>query len=191
MDLRLYDLKEDDFDEIIRLGTAVMGPNYVTSSSLEEIYRSSCSQGRCCSKVMYDSPRGKGKLIGFRLTYAPGNWEIDEWCSPDEWGIEPDKVCYLKSNTIDQDYRRKGIGSLLLDLSIQTACQMGAEAGVAHIWMGSPGNSAFRYFVKNGAQLVWVWPNRWAPNLCPNTCEGPCHCSGAEMIIHFGEQDNE
>jgi ribosomal protein S18 acetylase RimI-like enzyme len=194
MDLRLYDLREDDFDGIIRLGDAVYGKNYLDHNTLEKIYRLSCSRGLCCSKVMYDSSRGVGKLIGFRLTYAPGTWQVDEWCSPQEWRVDSDKVCYFKSNTVDPNYQGMGIGSHLLEVSTHVAKNLGAEAGVAHIWMNSPESSAFRYFVKNGAQLVWVWPNRWSDktleygSVCAH-CGTPCECSAAEMIIYFGEQE--
>ncbi len=192
MDLRLYDLREDDFDGIIRLGNKVHGEDYVNHASLEKIHRQSCGRGLCCSKVMYDKPRGVGDLIGFRLTYAPGAWDIDEWCSPDEWGAPPEKVCYFKSNTLDSDYRRQGIGSVLLDVSIQTAQRLGAVAGAAHIWMQSPGASAYRYFTKNGGQLIWVWPARWneeneKEGYSCSRCGTDCQCDAAEMILHFGE----
>ncbi len=194
MDLRLYALREDDFDSIIALGDKVHGEGYLTHTSLEDIYRRSCSRGKCCSYVMYDRPRDKGKLVGFRLTYAPGQWGVDEWCSPSSWGIDPEKVCYFKSNTIDPEYQGKGIGSHLLNVSTQVVQGLGGEAGVAHIWLGSPGNSAFRYFVKNGAKLIWIWPNRWTKSLVEkgskcSRCGDRCNCSAAEMILHFGGQD--
>lgn len=196
MDLRLYDLQKDDFDEIIRLGNTVHGDNYINYQALEKIYQLSFSEEHCCSKVMYDKPRGKGTLIGFRLTYAPGKWEIDKWCSPEDWGTDPGKVCYFKSNTIDADYRGLGIGSHLLDVSIQAVKRQGAIAGVTHIWMQSPGKGAFRYFTKNGGQLIWVWPDRWNEDCSTygyncSHCGTDCHCEGAEMILYFGETRNE
>lgn len=202
MDLRLRTLREEDFDNVIELGARVHGQNYLTPSSLEQIHHKSCSGDKSCSYVLYDGPRkADGKLIGFRLTYAPGSWEPDEWCSVDSWELPPDKVCYFKSNTIDPDYRGQGLGPYLLDVSIQTVKALGAEAGVTHIWMQSPGNSAFKYFSRTGAEVLWIWPNRWEGDLekdgylCTVCCETgvarPCSCSAAEMILRFGEQDNE
>jgi ribosomal protein S18 acetylase RimI-like enzyme len=198
MDLRLYDLREDDFDGIIKLGNVAHGTNYTTHAALENIYRLSCSNGVCCSKVIYDKPRGKGKLVGFRLTYAPGNWEPDRWCSPEEWEVDPTKVCYFKSNTIDADYRGLGIGPHLLDVSIQVAQKQGAVAGVSHVWLKSPGSNPFHYFTKKGGKLIAVWTDRWEEDLekfeyaCKVCCVGgsihPCICPAAEMILYFGEQ---
>ena len=203
MDLRLYDLREDDFDVIISLGNSVHGNNYVNHDELDQIYRKSCTQGLCCSKVMYDRPRDVGKLIGFRLTYAPGQWDYisDIQCSSEEWGESPEKVCYFKSITIDSDYRGLGIGPYLLDVSIQTVKRQGGVAGVTHIWIKSPGTNPFKYFAKAGGELLWVWPDRWKQDpegggyqcrlCCKTGVLRPCGCLAAEMILHFGETRNE
>jgi hypothetical protein len=165
MDLRLYTLREDDYDRIIELGGSVHGANYLDHRNLDKIYRKSCSRGLCCSYVMYDGFREQKQLVGFRLTYAPGTWEIDKWCSVEDWGVPPEKVCYFKSNTLDEKYR----------------------------WMESPGNSACRYFTKAGGQALWVWPSRWNED-CTNDgydcihCGTDCHCTATEMILYFGEQ---
>jgi len=198
-DLQLYSLREDDYDAIIELGAAVHGKNYLTHQSLEQIHRKSCSRGKCCSYVMYDGAREQGNLAAFRLTYAPGQWEVDEWCTPDAWEVEPEKVCYFKSNTVASDYRGQGLGPHLLDVSMQTAKALGAEAGITHIWLSSPGKSAFRYFRRAGGELLWIWPGRWKDDwqkdgyICAYCCRHgaiqPCQCFAAEMILHFGEQD--
>lgn len=192
MDLRLYPLREEDFESIIELGAKVHGENYLDLSTLQSICEKSYVGDRSCSYVMYDKPRDLGKLVGFRLTYAPGKWDIDQWCSPEEWGVDPSKVCYFKSNTIDSEYRGTGIGSHLLQVSIQAAQSIGAVAGATHIWMQSPGNSAYKYFVRNGGKLIWVWPGRWENDyetsgyICIN-CGVNCRCDAAEMILYFGE----
>jgi len=193
MALELYTLREDDFDRIIELGGSVHGANYLDHQNLEKIYRRSCSQGLCCSYTVYEGFREQKQLVGFRLTYAPGTWEIDKWCSADDWGVPPEKVCYFKSNTVAKEYQGRGIGTHLLDLSIGTAWRLGAVAGVTHIWMESPGNSAYRYFTKAGGQTLWVWPSRWNED-CTNDgydcirCGTDCHCTATEMILYFGEQ---
>jgi len=194
--LRLYPLSEEDFDAIIELGDSVHGENYLDHPKLEQILQKSYSGQKCCSYVMYEGARGQGKLIAFRLTYAPGQWEIDEWCTPEEWGVDPAKVCYFKSNTLHPDYRGKGLGLHLLEISKDAVRSLGAEAGVTHIWIASPSRGAFRYFAKAGGKIVWIWPDRWAKEkdyrcvvCCKDGQDSPCGCDAAEMILHFGEQD--
>jgi N-acetylglutamate synthase-like GNAT family acetyltransferase len=86
--------------------------------------------------------------------------------------------------------RGKGVGSTLLQKSIASAKQQNALAGIAHIWMQSPGNSAFKYFTASGGQLVKNHPNKWQIHTiedgyeCP-VCDSICYCVAAEMIIHF------
>jgi GNAT superfamily N-acetyltransferase len=198
MDLRLYPLREDDFDRIIELGDLVQGKNYLNYDTISKIHGMSYSRGTCCSYVMYDQPREKRNLIGFRLTYGPGLWVPDEWCSVDAWGVAPEKVCYFKSNTIHPDYQGKGIGPAMLDVSIEAVKQMGAEAGVTHIWLETPNKSAYRYFAKTGAETLWIWPGRWKNDLetygyqcvvcCADGQVRPCRCHAAEMMLYFGEQ---
>ncbi len=192
--MRIYSLREDDWDAIIRLGNKVHGEGYLNTSSIEKVFFASLSRGLNCSYVVYDGERAKdGKLVGFRLTLAPGNWKIDEWCTPDKWDVPQDKICYFKSNTIQEEYRGKGIGSFLLAESIGAVKQMGAVAGVTHIWMESPGGSALKYFTKAGGQMIKIHNNRWLEDGQRNGYQcvhhgSNCSCRGAEMILYFGEQ---
>lgn len=190
--IRFYPLGESDFESIILLGAQVHGTNYLSQTELETVLDKSKSQGINCSLVAYDGPREENNLIGFRLTYAPGKWEPDKWCSVNEWNIEPDEVCYFKSNTLDSGYRGQGIGQNLLQESIQYARLQGAKAGVTHIWMQSPGNSAYRYFTKAGGHLIRIYPDRWREDIQKSGYNciidgNDCHCDGAEMILYFEE----
>jgi len=91
---------------------------------------------------------------------------------------------------VNANYRGHGIGSSLLMLSIEQAKLQGAKAGLAHIWLASPGNSAFKYFKKCGGELIKEHPNRWAGwyeshgYICP-VCGADCDCTAAEMMIRF------
>lgn len=193
-EMQIYTLEEEDFSKIIKLGNKVHGKNYLDEEAIEKTLSKSLSKGFNCSYVAYDTERG-GKLIGFRLTYAPGNWEIDKWCTQNLWGVPPEKICYLKCNTIEADYRRQGVGSKLLSKSIEAVKKMGGVAAVTHIWMESPGRGAMKYFAKAGGRFVRLHPNRWLEDCIISNYRcvhhgDYCTCSAAEMILYFGEQNN-
>jgi ribosomal protein S18 acetylase RimI-like enzyme len=136
---------------------------------------------------------GTERLIGFRLTYAPGQW-IDSYdpkleLNPEMWGFDPEKVAYMKSNALDEEFRGGGFGRMLLDRGIAETKRMGAEAAVAHIWMNSPGNSAYNYFTRAGGQLIKTYPSYWTDYHTEDMpcihCGFPCECPAAEMIIDY------
>lgn len=185
-------LKEKEFDGIVELGNRIFGDNYLTPEELESIHRKSIKEGRNCSFTLtVNEGDGKERLIGFRLTYAPGQW-IDSYpyaLSPEGWGFDPDKVAYMKSNALDEEFRGLGLGRMLLDRAIAATKKLGAEAAVAHIWMNSPGNSAYNYFTRAGGREVKVYPAYWE-NLHGDTvpcihCGPECVCPAAEMILDF------
>ncbi|WP_394221546.1 GNAT family N-acetyltransferase [Alteromonas gracilis] len=174
------------FSGVITLGNDVHGDNYLTDDLLNDYYTKSFVDNINASWVaLY-----KNKVVGFRLTFAHTQWQPDQWCTPSLWPVNPDKVCYFKCNTVDPTMQGCGIGSKLLNKSIACAKAQGAEAGLAHIWLASPGNSAFKYFSKNGGQLIKKHPNKWRYASvhegydCP-VCEGYCECEGAEMLLQF------
>jgi len=189
--LQIYNLREDDFGAVVSLGNKINGANYLDFDTCDKIMRRSCKLGLSCSYVAYEAER-ESKLIGFRLTYAPGNWKIDDWFCPDRWKAPQDKVCLFKSNMVDEAYRGQGLGPLLLKRSVETAKQQGAVAGVTHIWVQSPGNSALKYFTKAGGELIMIHPDRWHTDFSDfgyvcTVCGEDCHCDGAEMILYFKE----
>lgn len=179
-------LSEDDFEKVITLGNAVHGDGYLDLSSISKMLDKSKKGDLNSSYVMYDGD----KLVGFRITYAPGQWELDKWCTPDEWPVAKDDVAYFKCNTIDPDYQGKGLGGQLLKTSIETLKKMGAKAGLSHIWMQSPGNASFKYFTKAGGQLIKTHPRRWnddpsLPDYNCIICGTDCYCDASEMILVF------
>ena len=175
-----------DFDGVIALGNQVHGDNYLDRINTRHYYETGIVNDINASFVAYDGD----KLVGFRLTQAAENWDIDQWCSPALWQLPTEQVCYFKSNTVNAEYRGHGIGSTLLMLSIEQAKRQGAKAGLAHIWLASPGNSAFKYFKKCGGELIKEHPDRWASwfeshgYICP-VCGSDCDCTAAEMMIRF------
>lgn len=176
----------EDFDAVIRLGNLVHGDNYMDTPQAQYLFEASHKNGINASLVAYIH----NQLVGFRLTQSAQQWHIDEWCSPELWQVPVEKMCYFKCNTVDENCRGLGIGSELLKRSIEQAKKQGAEAGLAHIWRASPGNSAFKYFSKCGGELVKDHPNRWQGwfdshgYICPE-CGEHCTCTAAEMMIRF------
>lgn len=188
LEINIRPLAADDFNAVIAMGNLVHGDNYLDQASMQAIYQRGLKLGLNASFVAYDGQR----LVGFRLTYAPGNWEIDHWCTPNAWRVTADQCCYFKCNTIDSDYRQQGIGSRLLRCSAEIARQQGATAGISHVWMQSPGNAAFGYFCKSGGHLVNTHADRWNDDCITDgyictICGNDCHCDAGEMILYFDE----
>ncbi|MGB2426971.1 MAG: GNAT family N-acetyltransferase [Alteromonas sp.] len=196
-------LSEQYYAAIIALGNRVHGDNYLEPDSLAAIGKASWNNDINASYVALvgreeipseerypDQQVADRYLVGFRLTLAAQNWTIDKWCSTDKWPHSRDRVCYFKCNTVDEVMRGQGVGSALLQHSIQSAKQQGALGGLAHIWLASPGNSAFRYFSANGAELIAEHPNKWQ-HLCIEdnyqcpVCNDLCECTAAEMMLTF------
>lgn len=175
-----------DYAAVIILANKVHGDNYLTDSSVADYFARGLHQGRCLHWLAFADE----KLVGLRLTFAPGQWEIDQYCTPGEWPVSADRMCYFKCAAIDQDYQGMGIGKSLLMHSVIEATALGCEAGLAHIWRQSPNNSAFAYFSRCGGELIQDHADRWLQAsledgyFCP-VCDGTCYCVAAEMVLPF------
>ena len=123
--LRYQELTPADFQQVIRLATEVHGAGYVDETSMQAWYEKGIKDGINSGFVVY---HGK-KLVGFRITYAAEQWQIDQWCSTKDWPVPSEQVCYFKCNTVDENYRGHGIGGELLKRSIAatkvTRCHRG------------------------------------------------------------------
>ncbi|WP_251140034.1 GNAT family N-acetyltransferase [Alteromonas sp. ALT199] len=185
-DINYEPLAPEHFTGVITLGNFVHGDNYLTDALIADYYAKSFLGDVNASWVALNQER----VVGFRLTFAHNQWQTDEWCSPSLWPDFIENVCYFKCNTVAPAMQSKGIGSNLLRKSIECAKAQGANAGLAHIWLASPGNSAFKYFAKNGGQLIKKHANKWRYASihegydCP-VCSGYCKCEGAEMLLPF------
>ncbi len=189
--LTLVSLEPAYFEGVIALGNQVHGDAYLTDSSMQSIYQKSVKDGINCSFVMLDESVSPAKVVGFRLTYAPTNWEVDQWCSPDLWKLPIEQLCYFKSSTVDENYRAMGIARKMLEASTAAAKQQGAQGGICHTWMQCPDNAAFHYFVNCGGQHLKTYPNRWLEDSYAGyrcvTCgvDEYCRCDAGEMILYF------
>lgn len=184
--IQIRQLQLTDFESVLVLGEQVHGQGYLDMDELTEIYHKGIKNDISAHFVAVDDKQ----LLGFRLTYAAGNWQPDKWCSVEKWGFAKEDVCYFKSNTLAVEARGKGLGGKLLKASVAAVKAQGAKAGVSHLWQQSPNNAAVRYFTKAGGKLIKEHPQRWhqrymgADYLCP-LCGDDCHCVASEMLLVF------
>lgn len=178
--IQYFTMTTAHINEVVTLANWVHGDNYLsTEEALLFLQRGEKTLTNCCFVAFADN-----KLVGFRIAFAPGNWQPDQWCSPHLWPEAPEKIGYFKCNTVHEEYRAKNIGSLLMQLSKDALKTQGAVAGVCHTWMQSPGNSAFLYIKKVGGQQINLHHGKWRlPDYhCP-VCDGLCSCEAAEMLV--------
>lgn len=176
----------EHFSQVVELANRVHGDNYLDTDELESLYKKSFQNSINASVVALKSDT----LVGFRLTIAPSQWAVDEWCSPTQWATPIENVCYFKCNTVDTACQGQGIGPQMLKRSIEQSRLQGAKAGLAHIWLASPNNSAFRYFKKCGGVLIKEHANKWQSLSIENSYDCPvcgnlCTCTAAEMLLKF------
>ena len=182
----IIEIADAHFDEVIELGNSVHGEGYLDHSSLSVIVEKGYKNGINSCFVALESDQ----LLGFRLTYAAKQWDIDKWCTPNKWSVPTEHVGYFKCNTVAEDARGKGLGGLLLQSSVAALKRQGARAGVSHLWKQSPNNSAVRYFTKAGGKLIKEHPNRWNdtsdhPDYICVICGSNCRCTASEMLLTF------
>jgi len=181
----IRELTPADFAAVITLGEVVHGSDYLDIKTLNEMYHKGIKNDINASFVAIEDEQ----LIGFRLTYAPGQWQQDQWCTVDLWGVDFTQVCYFKSNTIAEFARGRGLGGLLLTASKAAVIAQGAKAGVSHLWQQSQNNAAVRYFTKAGGKLIKLHPQRWHQRYTGKyqcvLCGDDCHCVACEMLMTF------
>lgn len=187
-EITYHTLEQDDFEKVITLATTVHGVGYMDREMLTQWHQQGISKGINAGYVAYHDDR----LVGYRITYAAGQWPLDKWCTTDRWEQPAERVCYFKCNTVDSEYRSLGIGSQLLKLSSKAAAKQGALAGVTFLWRQSPGNSAVKYFTRCGGVSIKTHYSKWNADceqgyIC-TICGNDCHCDAQEMIIYFTAQ---
>lgn len=189
--MQILELTSDHFAAVVTLANQIHGDNYLDSVSLTQMQQQGIKRGINASFVALDEEQ---QLVGYRLSFAAGQWQPDNWCSEALWPVAADSMAYFKSVGVSPAQRGKGIASSLLQTSLAALRQQGAKAGLAHIWRESPGNAAQRYFAHAGAVIVKIHPQRWrhlsetVGYHCP-VCGALCNCSAAEMVLLFPEAD--
>ncbi|CCQ12833.1 Acetyltransferase, GNAT family [Pseudoalteromonas luteoviolacea B = ATCC 29581] len=185
--MRIEPLTAPYFAEVLIIANVVHGDNYLDLAGLEAMLKKGTKNGLNACFVAIDD---KNQVVGFRTSYAAGQWPIDEWCTTNKWPVGANDMAYFKCSAILPKAQGQGLGPRLLSASIDVLKMQGAKAGLAHLWKQSPGNAAVKYFKKAGGQLINIHDDRWLP-LCINDgyvctiCGTECHCQAAEMAITF------
>ncbi|CAB0151090.1 hypothetical protein PSI9734_01505 [Pseudidiomarina piscicola] len=180
------ELTAADHAAVIELGNRVHGDNYLTEASLADYVQRGNQDGVNLNWLAFVDD----ELAGIRLTFAPGQWPLDDYCTPDQWPVDQAQMCYFKCSAVAEISRGLGIGRGLLERSSAAAQRLGCKAGLAHIWMQSPNNSAYSYFTRCGGEMIQEHPGRWyelsihGGYHCP-VCDGVCHCTAGEMVLRF------
>ncbi|MFC7002652.1 GNAT family N-acetyltransferase [Pseudobowmanella zhangzhouensis] len=117
-------LQPEHFARFVELANRVHGDNYIDLATLETYAQRSVKNHINASIVALDEER----MVGFRLTFAAGQWPFDKWCSVDKWPVAADDMCYFKVIAVDPEYQGSGVGGELLKRSIEQAKQQGAKA---------------------------------------------------------------
>lgn len=183
----IYPINPADFAAVVTLANHVHGAGYLTEKALADMVQQGIKQQLSACFLAKIAQR----VVGYRISFAAGQWQPDKWCSPSAWPVAIEDMAYFKSVAVHPDMQAQGIGQALLQRSIQVLKQQGAKAGLAHLWCQSPHNSAVRYFSKAGGQLINRHENRWQHLSaqgyhCPR-CGKVCCCSAAEMVLQFTE----
>lgn len=184
--IRYEALTPEYFQEVLDLTNFFYGDNYLDFDGIVDVHRKGIKDGFNANILAFEGER----IVGFRLTQSPGQWELDRWWTPQEWHQPVDRVCCFKCAAVHEDMRGQGIAKTLLQKSIEQVKKQGALAGVAQVWRESPKNSAFMYFSRCGGVFIKDHLERWAED-CINDgyicskCGNDCKCTSAEMIIHF------
>ncbi|GAB59219.1 GNAT family N-acetyltransferase [Rheinheimera nanhaiensis] len=183
--MQILELRPNYFADVIALANQIHGDNYLTQQSLLQMQQQGIKQGINASFVALNE---QGHIIGYRLSFAAGQWQPDKWCSVSLWPVAVSDMAYFKSVGVSPAARGQGVASALLRQSAVALSEQGAKAGLAHIWRESPGNAAERYFSHAGARLLKVHAERWRHlselegYICPR-CGTLCRCSAAEMVL--------
>lgn len=178
-------LQKPLYGAVVSLANQVHGDGYLTEHTLASMAEQGIAHGKNASFVALANQ----VVVGYRLSFAAGQWQPDSWCTPSKWPVQTQSMAYFKSVAVKPEYQSNGIGQALLQKSIAVLKQQGAKAGLAHLWCESPNNSAVRYFTKAGGQLLNIHQNRWQHLSaegydCPR-CRALCCCSAAEMVLLF------
>ena len=98
-------LDPSHFEALIVLANQVHGDNYLNYQQLSHYYQLGIKNEINASWVAIQN----GRLVGFRLTFAPQQWDLDQWCSTVKWPCQPQQVCYFKCTQLTKQCAAKAL----------------------------------------------------------------------------------
>lgn len=182
--MEIRPLKEPDLVDLKSFTDSTIGTGYYSQEELLDIYQRSQKNGKMCSFLLIQD----GQILGFRLTYPPGQWNHGKGrqLSPHLWRVTPAETAYFQSLFLHPSVQGGGWGQKLSEESIKVLQSLGAKAVVCHSWVESPHNSSSKYLQKLGFTPLIQYPYYWK-NVdydCPR-CGKPCLCTAEEMILYL------
>jgi hypothetical protein len=183
-------IKEFDTNDIPKVKEFTdlwIGRGYYQEDQLAEMLDWSRVGNLNCSFIAYDNSTSNKKVIGVRLSFAPGEkWQNIPQLSPELWQVPRSTVSYFKSLFVSDEYQGKGLGKLLSLKSLEVMKLLGGRAIICHSWLESPNNSSQKYLEKIDFKKVTFWPNFWKEiDYYCTRCGKPCVCTACEMIKYI------
>ncbi len=176
-------LSHNDLDDSLAFSDQWIGVNYFTRTELEDYLLMSVKGN---TTVSYIARTQESKVVGLRLSLAPGLWvKKTKGLTPEKWGFHPSQVGYFKSLFLHKDHRLKGLGLHLSKLSIDSFKKIPTQAIICHSWKESPGNSSYKYLKKLGFKEIKEHPLYWShlDYNCVRCKRPPCQCTAIEMLL--------
>ena len=172
-----------DLDQLVSFTDKWIGANYYSKENLRNLLLQGIKGNINASLVAVDGD----KIVGARITLAPGEWiqDYSGKITPAKWDLSKNKVAYFKSLFIDEEYQGQGLGKKLSGKSIENLQMMGAKGIICHSWLESPNNSSQRYLEKMGFIPIENHPKFWheIDYLCTRCAPKRCVCTACEMLL--------
>lgn len=175
-------LKSSDLTDVKTFTDQWIGKGYFSLEELKDILSKSTKSNLTASLIA----RSGGHVVGVRLSLAPHSWiEPGLRIATEKWGVPIEKVGYFKSLFVAEEFRGRGVGRRLSQLSKEILVQQGTSAIVTHSWLESPGNSSQEHLLRQGFVEVCRHEKFWEAidYQCSRCSPRRCSCTAVEMIL--------
>jgi len=184
-------LAKEDLEAVKAFTDRWIGTDYYGLDELHDVFDASLIESESVTKSCSFLAFVDDELAGVRLTYAPGRWSelIKRGLTPNEWGVNSERMAYFKSLFVAEKFQGKGVGIGLSKASLELLKKAGAKGVLCHSWLESPGNSSQKYLIKFGFQEVKQHPLFWNPidYECTRCSPERCICTASEMVLRLEE----
>ncbi|MEY4615346.1 MAG: hypothetical protein RJB66_306 [Pseudomonadota bacterium] len=175
-------LNSSDLTDVKTFTDQWIGKGYFSLEELKDILSKSIKSNLTASLIA----RIGVQVVGVRLSLAPNSWiEPGLRIATEKWGVPIEKVGYFKSLFVAEEFRGRGLGRRLSQLSKEILVQQGSSAIVTHSWLESPGNSSQEHLLRQGFVEVARYEKFWETidYQCSRCSPRRCLCTAVEMIL--------